>query len=284
MASASCASRLPVWDGRPSRVWGTAAITSMPSGTLREEMGSSGTSSPAGSNRAVPLEVPRMSGGERRVVQGLGPRRRTSGSSAPAGPCCTGRGDLLSGSSPAWTGKTTLFTVHGDGDRVLAVGGGSNGVVLDGRRRGLPATRPRRGSALPRRVRDDRGDWASGARGTFTPARARPGPLLPRSIRLGLPATSSLHSIYRGRRRRVVRGGNVLRPALDGNVDRLRGARLDGHSGRRGRRCPVPIAFGERRARSPTRAAGSRTETAGRCSTATKAQGSPGGGVHSSMA
>ncbi len=128
------------------------------------------------------------------------------------------------GSSPfavvPTTTKNTLFTVHGTGSRLLAVGGASNGVVLE-----LEGASPARfrdasppATALIQGVfaSEQYGDWASGERGLVY-TRKGSGAFAPVEHGLPLPVASSLHSIFVDGSGGVwSAGGNVLTPALDG--------------------------------------------------------------------
>jgi hypothetical protein len=114
--------------------------------------------------------------------------------------------------------KETLFTVHGGRRGLLAVGGGSNGVVLEP---GWSATHDVSppGAALIQGVfSTDDADWASGERGAiFTRHSGEPFHVVEAGF--PIPASSSLHSIcVDGSHGVWAAGGNVLTPALDGGV------------------------------------------------------------------
>ena len=151
-----------------------------------------------------------------------GERATTSGSSAPAARSCIARGRRRSRSCRAAT-KDTLFTVHGTGDRLLAVGGGGNGVLLElgaKRRRSTTLRRPRRGSsrASSRPIDTATGRAASAAL-VYTRARAtsavrgrRPRPRrCPRRRRSTRSSSTPTGGVWSA-------GGNVLTPALDRRV------------------------------------------------------------------
>jgi hypothetical protein len=130
--------------------------------------------------------------------------------------------------------KDTLFTVHGVGDRLVAVGGAGNGVVLDGAQGVFHDASPPAAGLLQGIFTTDRGDWASGERGvvyTRVPANAR-APATGSAWTavdhgLVLGATSSLHSIFVDPTGGVwSAGGNVLTPALDGGMLVHYGARV----------------------------------------------------------
>ena len=95
--------------------------------------------------------------------------------------------------------KDTLFTTHGTGDRLLAVGGASNGVLLE-----LQSGSPPRfhddsppGMGLIQGVftSDRFGDWASGERG-FVYTRKGTAAFTAVDHGIQLPVTTSLHSIF----------------------------------------------------------------------------------------
>jgi hypothetical protein len=115
--------------------------------------------------------------------------------------------------------RDTLFTVHGVGDRLLAVGGSGNGVVLDGVSEAFRDTSPAGAGLIQGVFATARGDWASGERGmVYTrPAGARAFSAVDHG--LVLPTTSSLHSIFVDTAGGVwSAGGNVLTPALDAGM------------------------------------------------------------------
>ncbi len=117
--------------------------------------------------------------------------------------------------------KETLFTLHGTRGRCLAVGGSSNGVLLEmkGPTPVMNDLSPA-GAGLIQGVfaTDEFGDWASGERGMVY-ERVAGGAFTPVDHGRTLPPTSSLHSIYVDPTGGVwSAGGNVLTPALDGGV------------------------------------------------------------------
>ena len=118
------------------------------------------------------------------------------------------------------TTKNTLFTVHGTGHRLLAVGGAGNGVLLDSPDGNtLRDVSPICAGLIQGVFATASGDWASGERGMIY---MRPDPSAPFAAvdhGLAMPATSSLHSIFVDSSGGVwSAGGNVLTPALDGGM------------------------------------------------------------------
>jgi hypothetical protein len=114
--------------------------------------------------------------------------------------------------------KDTFFTVNGIGDRLLMVGGGSNGMVLDSSRGSLHDISPPDVPLIQGVYLTEKGDWASGERGgIYTRKGSEPF----HSVEHGLPmpVSSSLHAIYVDSAQGVwAVGGNVLSPALDGGI------------------------------------------------------------------
>jgi hypothetical protein len=114
--------------------------------------------------------------------------------------------------------KETLFTVHGAGDRLLAVGGTGNGVLLEGARasQSFRDASPTSAGLLQGVFATDGGDWASGERATvYTRAPGAPA-FTAVDHGLALAATSSLHSIFVDSGGGVwSAGGNVMSTALD---------------------------------------------------------------------
>ncbi len=118
--------------------------------------------------------------------------------------------------------KDTLFTVNGTGDRLLVVGGGSSGVLLDLDGRTPPSfhdgSPPGAGLIQGVFASDRFGDWASGERG-FVYTRKGKSPFALVEHGLQMPASSSLHSIFVDPSGGVwSAGGNVLSPALDNGM------------------------------------------------------------------
>ena len=112
--------------------------------------------------------------------------------------------------------KDTLFTVNGTGDRLLVVGGGSSGVLLDLDGRTPPSfhdgSPPGAGLIQGVFASDRFGDWASGERG-FVYTRKGKSPFALVEHGLQMPASSSLHSIFVDPSGGVwSAGGNVLSP------------------------------------------------------------------------
>jgi len=175
-------------------------------------------------SEAIPLDVPRISGGE---VPGF---FKVFGSGddvwvVGAGGAIlhrTGASGFAVVPSPT---KDTLFTIHGNRDHLVAVGGAGNGVLLDGAADAAQwlfrdATPPAAGLIQGVFTTASWGDWASGERGFIY---ARPasgvGSFAVVDHGLVLPATSSLHSIFVDASGGVwSAGGNVLSPALDGGM------------------------------------------------------------------
>ena len=119
--------------------------------------------------------------------------------------------------------KDTLFTVHGAGDRLLAVGGASNGVLLerDGERRRLPrrvATRQRGSSrASSRATGTATGRAASAASSTSATGHRPLRDRRPRALRCPRRRRSTRSSSTR----RAACGrpaATCSRPALDGGM------------------------------------------------------------------
>ncbi len=114
------------------------------------------------------------------------------------------------------TTKDTLFTVHGTGTRLLAVGGAGNGVVLEAQGAGFHDASPAGAGLIQGIFATAQGDWASGERGMVYTRADPSGPFVAVDHGLALPQTSSLHSIFVDGSGGVwSAGGNVLTPALD---------------------------------------------------------------------
>ncbi len=123
------------------------------------------------------------------------------------------------------TTHDTLFTIHGTGSRLLAVGGAGNGVVLDGSAATFHDVSPAGAGLLQGVFATDRGDWVSGERGAVYSRADESAPFVAVDHGLVLPATSSLHSIFVDTSGGVWSvGGNVLGAALDDGVLIHRGA------------------------------------------------------------
>jgi hypothetical protein len=121
--------------------------------------------------------------------------------------------------------KDTLFTVSGTPDRLLAVGGGSNGALLELESKTPPILRnasPPAAGLIQGVFADDRfGDWASGERGFIYTRNTSKGNDAFVAVDHGvpLPTASSLHSIFVDPSGGVwSAGGNVLTPALDAGM------------------------------------------------------------------
>jgi hypothetical protein len=118
------------------------------------------------------------------------------------------------------TTKDTLFTVHGTGDRLLAVGGAGNGVVLEGMKGAFSDLSPAGAGLIQGVFTTNQGDWISGERGLiYTRAQPGSGPFTAVDHGLAVPPTSSLHSIFVDASGGVwSAGGGVLTPALDNGI------------------------------------------------------------------
>jgi hypothetical protein len=166
-------------------------------------------------NEAVPIDVPRIAGGEIPgffKVFGLGSDVWVVGAA----------GTILhrSGSGPfavvPTNTKDTLFTVHGVADRLIAVGGSGNGVLFEGAKGVFRNASPPAAGLLQGVFASPAGDWASGERGMVYHRAPGEGAFAPVDHGLPMPATSSLHSIFVDSAGGVwSAGGNVLSPALD---------------------------------------------------------------------
>jgi hypothetical protein len=118
------------------------------------------------------------------------------------------------------TTKNNLFTVSGDGDRFVAVGGASNGQVFDWTSGALKDLSPP-GAGLIQGVfvTAEHGDWISGERGLVYTRATPSDPFSNVEHGLQIPAASSLHSIFVDSSGGVwSAGGNVLTPALDNGM------------------------------------------------------------------
>jgi hypothetical protein len=117
------------------------------------------------------------------------------------------------------TTKDTIFTVHGTGDRVVAVGGGGNGLVLDGAGGAMRDASPPHAGLLQGVFATEHGDWASGERSAVYTRPSPNGAFASVDHGLELPSASSLHSIFVDDVGGVwSAGGNVLTAALDGGM------------------------------------------------------------------
>ncbi len=167
----------------------------------------------------LPLDLPRVTGGEVPgffKVWGSGEDVWVVGA---GGAIMHRKGDGLFTVVPSGA-KDTLFTVTGTGDRLLVVGGASNGVLLEGTRAGVFRDLSPPGAGLLQGVfaSDRDGDWVSGERG-YVYSRKGTAPFAVMDHGLAMPAQSSLHSIFVDGTGGVwSAGGNVLTPALDGGM------------------------------------------------------------------
>jgi hypothetical protein len=111
--------------------------------------------------------------------------------------------------------KDTLFTASGLGDRVVIVGGGSNGVALEGSGAGLHDISPPAAALLQGIYVTPTGDWADGERGAVY-FRKGDDAFRPVEHALPIPPSLSLHSIYVDASGGVwAAGGNVLSLSRD---------------------------------------------------------------------
>jgi hypothetical protein len=166
-------------------------------------------------NEAIPVNVPRVADGQTPgffKVWGDGDDVWVVGA---AGTILHRKGKAPFGVAQSPT-KETLFTISGDHDRLLAVGGGSNGVLLERTNGAFHDTSPTGTALLQGVYASPQGDWASGERGLVY-ARPQPGSRwVPVEHGLSIPAAYSLHSIYADETGGVWSvGGDVLSPALD---------------------------------------------------------------------
>ena len=172
-------------------------------------------------NEVLPVDLPRIANGEVPgffKVWGTGDDVWVVGA---GGATLHRKGSAPFAVVPSGT-RNTLFTTHGVGDRLLAVGGANNGVLLE-----LQGGTPPRfhdvspaGMGLIQGVyaSDRYGDWASGERG-FVYTRKGTGAFAAVDHGMPLPVTTSLHSIFVDSSGGVwSAGGNVLTPSLDGGV------------------------------------------------------------------
>jgi hypothetical protein len=167
-------------------------------------------------NERIPLDVPRVASGESPgffKVFGLKDEVWVVGS---GGAVLHRKGAAPFTVVPTTT-KDTLFTVHGTGDRVIAVGGAGNGVLFDGTSGAFHDASPPATGLIQGVFASDRGDWASGERGMVY-HRPQPGGGAFTVVEHGLtlPTKSSLHSIFMDDTGGIwSAGGDVLTPALD---------------------------------------------------------------------
>jgi hypothetical protein len=172
-------------------------------------------------SETIPRDVPRMADGELPgffKVWGSGDDVWVVGA---AGAILHRTGSAPFQVVPSGT-KNTLFTTHGQGGRLLVVGGSSNGTLLELAGASPPAfhdASPAGAALLQGIFASDRyGDWASGERGlVYTRTGAAPFAAVDHGI--GIPTGDSLHSIFVDPAGGVwTVGGNVLTPSLDGGM------------------------------------------------------------------
>ncbi|MGO8996612.1 MAG: hypothetical protein ACLQVI_25135 [Polyangiaceae bacterium] len=168
-------------------------------------------------NESLPPDLARMAGGEAPgffKVFGLGDDVWVVGTS---GAVLHRKGGAPFVVVPTGT-KDTLFTVHGVGDRIVAVGGGGNGVLLEGVKGVFHDASPPASGLIQGVYVTEHGDWATGERGLVY-TRSGTGPFTAVDHGLSLASTSALHSVFVDDVGGVwAAGGNVLTPALDDGV------------------------------------------------------------------
>jgi len=166
----------------------------------------------------VPQDVPRMAGGELPgfyKVFGLGDEVWVVGA---AGTILHRKGAAAFTVVPTTT-KDSIFTIHGTGDRLVAVGGAGNGVLFDGPKGVFKNASPPGAGLIQGIFTSDKGDWASGERGLIFSRATPSAPFKLVDHGLTLPPASSLHSIFADSSGGVwSAGGNVLTPALDNGM------------------------------------------------------------------
>ncbi|MDB5218148.1 MAG: Alkaline phosphatase [Myxococcaceae bacterium] len=115
--------------------------------------------------------------------------------------------------------KDTLFTVSGAENRLVAVGGSGNGVVLTTVKGVFGNASPPGAGLIQGVFVGDHGDWASGERGLVYTRAVPTAPFTVVDTGLTMPPASSLHSIFVDASGGVwSAGGNVLTPALDNGM------------------------------------------------------------------
>jgi hypothetical protein len=167
---------------------------------------------------ALPLNLPRSATGEIPgffKVWGTADEVWVVGS---AGAIMHRRGMLPFAVVPSPT-KDTIFTIAGDANRLVAVGGSGNGVLLTSVKGVFGNASPAGIGLLQGIFLSSNGDWASGERGLVF---KRPQPSAPFAVvdtGLTIPPASSLHAIFVDPAGGVwSAGGNVLTPALDNGM------------------------------------------------------------------
>ncbi len=170
-------------------------------------------------NEAIPLDVPRLASGEVpgffKVVGAKDDVWVVGAGGAILKRTGTGPFQVV----PSGT-KETLFTVSATGDRLIAVGGSGNGVLLDGAKGAWTNNSPPSAGLIQGIFASDGGDWASGERGfVYHREKGGIGPFKVVDHGLTMPPASSLHSIFADTKGGVWSvGGNVLTPALDNGM------------------------------------------------------------------
>jgi hypothetical protein len=113
----------------------------------------------------------------------------------------------------------TIFTISGEGNRLVAVGGSGNGVLLTSVKGLFGNASPPGAGLLQGIFVSSNGDWASGERGLVFKRPQPSAPFAAVDTGLTIPPASSLHSIFVDASGGVwSAGGNVLTPALDNGM------------------------------------------------------------------
>ncbi|HSY20487.1 MAG TPA: vanadium-dependent haloperoxidase [Polyangiaceae bacterium] len=169
-------------------------------------------------DEAVPADGPRLSGGETPGFFKVFGRDDDVWVVGAGGTVLHRRGAAPFTLLPAPT-KDTLFTVHGGGRSLLAVGGAGNGVLLESEGGAFRDVSPPGAGLLQGVFSGPAGDWASGERGVVYARPKGAAAFAAVDHGLVLPPSMSLHSIFVDAAGGVwSAGGNVLSPALDGGV------------------------------------------------------------------
>lgn len=185
--------------GRAGFIWRTDGVT------VRQE--------------PIPLDVPRSSDGE------LGALLKVWGRSATDVWIVGGVGTVLHWDGAAFSvvpsGTTeTLFTVHGDDDEVVIVGGSTNGILLRGGRDGLVEDTPPGAPLLQGVVKDTQGHtWVAGSNGFAAGQAAGGGEWQRVDLGFGEIKPASVHALWEdGNGGLYAVGGEVLSPTLDKGI------------------------------------------------------------------
>jgi hypothetical protein len=166
----------------------------------------------------IPLDVPRSPDGE------LGALLKVWGRSANDVWIVGGVGTILHWNGSAFSvvpsaTTETLFTVHGDADEVVIVGGSANGILLRGGLDGLRVDTPPGAPLLQGVVKDGQGNiWVAGSNG-FAAGQPKGGAWETVDLGFGEIKPASVHALWEdGEGGITAVGGNVLSPALDDGV------------------------------------------------------------------